>query len=44
MGGAGGSEKSCDEEGGFGWKCGGGWVVRDGWKRVGRMQGKGHVF
>ena len=44
--GSGGVSEGCDEEGGAGWKCGGGWEERDGWNGVGRdvgMDGMGHV-
>ena len=43
MGGAWGVSEGCDEEGGDGRKCGGGWEARDGWNKVGGMKGKGHV-
>ena len=39
--GRGGLREGCDEEGGTGWKCRGGWEVRDGWNRVGRDARKG---
>ena len=39
--GQGGVNEGCDEEGGDGWKCGGGWEERDGWNRVGRDAWKG---